>query len=781
MRQAEVKSIADQHGIAPLVPLEEVQHKRAHEITYPDYQTFLHQLCDEIDQHEEVAERRRHIKHLTCENFYQDRPLGSFNFRGEFEPLQYEAGDPYYVSSFFPYFIRTIVKEVTRSNARVRISPILDTVRRRAAARLYQAQIKQIQRRNWLASEREREAKQLVIRGNSFRRIRSANDYNNVQLLPVTKLIEKPLGRDTYGCTNPDCADIGMSEEAQNNQCPQCGAAVLHKPAPTVPVEDITAWDAQPAKVVDIDVVDTFALKLNIHAQSLLLSDFLRYSSLIQPSVARYFFRWASFEEGSFEDRGMRAQLEMRRSVGNWNGDGTVDTTWGNHRLVPYKEYYIEPSRYADYLFPRECEAVGGKKFAAGESALKHFPRGMKITRLGHTIVAVDDKAEKNREFVHIQWDQQNSTLWGFGVGERMIEPARATNEMMSLLWEILLREASGLTVINQNKIDREELVYRPGYVGQMRQPSAMDHPGDYIFAMPSTASRPDLVQAVEMNKSNFTLVSGGAFSTDGALPDQKGANTATGINMLREQSLANLGPSLQQIAEADVRTVEIIGDLIQETGMLDQYCRTHPEYCELELEAASECDFRTDFEVSYEEGSWMPQLESDKRADFVAAAQFGVHDPNMPIEQREKAAKVFNQDISTDGDEDQLRDEEITLESLIKLADKAAQLKLDEDQAALQVQAEFPIRMEYKGDIRSRHLNKWLLTDPGRKANNYLRRFIMDRVNGFMVLTAQVGAQTNAIAAAAAQPAMQATAALGGKPQMPQGKSGNPPNAPKR
>jgi DNA-directed RNA polymerase subunit RPC12/RpoP len=729
---AKVRTLADQFNVSPWVPVESFR-SIASPYPFPDYPNYLNSLCDEIDRHNENEERKRHEKWLTCENFYQDRQLGSFNHRGEFEPLQYEAADPVYVCNFLSYFIDTIAKEVVRSSARIQIKPIVDTVRRRAAARLYDAQIKEIQKRNWLASEKEREAKQLLLRGNSIRRVRAINDYNDIQLIPITKLVEKPLGRDTFGCTNPECAYIGNLEEAPDQQCPQCGAKVLVKPAPKIQAEEIEKYDAKPAKTADIDVVDTFAVKINLHSRGARESDYLRYRALIEPSVARYFYKWIAAGGGEHGDSGQRAQLELQRSAGNWNGSGTVDSHTTNHDLVDYAEYYLEPSRYCDYINPRDVELAGGQIFHAEETLLQHFPRGLKITRVGGVIADVQE-AEKNREWVQVQWSQMNSTAWAWGAAERIIEPQRASNEMMSLFWEILLREAAGLTIVNQTKIDRSQMVYRPGYVGTMRQGGhvANDNPGNYIFAMPSGASRPDLMAGIESNKANFTLLTGGAFSTDGALPNQAGANTATGINTLREQSLANLAPRLAQIAEADVRTTEICCDLIKEHDLCAQYVRSHPEYHELEYDAAQECDPRTDFEISYAEGSYMPRLESERRSEFLAANAQGLYNLQLPAEYREQVAKAFNQPLFDQKGEAQVRDEEITLEKLEKLAQKAMASQVDEEQAAMEVRSAFPVRMEHDGMIRTGFLFNYLLTDVGRNANPYLRRFIYDRVNGF-------------------------------------------------
>lgn len=756
----QVRTLADQHKVSPWVPLESFRSS-ASPYMYPQYHEYLNQLCDEIDRHNEQEERRRHMKWLTCENFYQDRQMGQINsYTGEFEPLPYEQGDPLYICNFYSYFIHAILKEVVRSSARIEIKPVLDLVRRRAAARLYDAQVKEIQKRNWLASEKEREAKQLLLRGNSIRRIRCLNDYNNIQLIPVTKLIEKPLGRDTYGCKNSECANIGMAEELDNDACPECGSDVLLKPAPKVSVEEIQQYDKKPSKVIDVDVTDTFAVKLNLHSRNLQTSDYLRYSALIEPSIARYFYRWANIGGGEMGHSGQRAQLELQRSSGNWNGAGTVDSSSTNHDLYDYKEYYIEPSRYCDYVNPMDAELAGGITFKAGETLLQHFPSGLKIIRLGGLVVDVP-KGEKNREWVQVQWDQQNSTAWGWGVGERIIEPQRASNEMMSLFWEILLKEAAGLTIINQNKINRAEVVYRPGYVGQMRQPTANDNPSQYIFAMPSGGSRPDLQQGIEANKANFTLLSGGAFSTDGALPNQEGANTATGMNILREQAMSNLAPSLAQIAEADVRTVEIECDLIKEHDLGAQYVRTHPEYHELEYEAYQDSDPRTDFEITYAEGSEMPRLESERRSEFIAANAQGMNNPALPKPVREQVARVFNQPVLDAQGEAQVRDEQIALMKLETLAQKAQATQVDEEQAAQEILKAFPIRLEYDGQVRTAFLFEYLLTDPGRKANNYLRRFLYDRINQFRmadVMRAQADQQQEITANA---PAIQAQAAM--------------------
>lgn len=722
----DVKTIAEQYKVSPFVPVESFLHAPP-TYQYPQYHDYLHQLCDEIDAHNEAEEKKRHLKWLTCENFYQDRQVGRFNYRGEFEPLEYEQGDPIYICNFYSYFVRTIVKEVVRSQARIEIKPIINTVRRRAAARLYDAQIREANKRNWLASEKEREAKQLVLRGNSIRRIRCITDYNNLQLIPVTKLIEKPLGRDTYGCTNPDCAHIGMVEELEQNRCPECGGEVAVKQAPLVQMEDIEKFEAKPGRQVDIDVGDTFAYKLNLNSRNLESSDYLRYSALIEPSIARYFYRWVGVGGGQQADSGQRARLELQRSAGNWNGDGTVDSHGQNHELVDYKEYYIEPSRYCDYINPTVAELAGGRKLRVGETLLPYFPMGLKITRLAGIIVDVQ-KVEKNREFVQVQWDQMNSTAWAWGAAERIIEPQRASNEMMSLFWEILLREAAGLTIVNQSKIDRSQIIYRPGEVGTMRQPTANDNPGNYIFAMPSGGSRPDLLQGIETNKANFTLLTGGAFSTDGALPQQDGANTAFGMNLLREQALANLAPSLAQIAEADVRTTEIQCDLIKEHDLGTQYVRTHPEYHELEYDAYQESDPRADFEITYVAGTEMPRLESERRAEWMAANQQGMNNPMLPPEIREQVARVFNQPPLDEKSEAQVRDEEITLMKLESLAQKAAAGQVDEEAAAMEILRNFPVRLEYNGQVRTNFLFSYLLTDPGRKANNYLRRWIYDR-----------------------------------------------------
>lgn len=781
----QVQSVASQYNIGQHVPKESFLSPPIPKIHKP-WGEFLHSLLNQIDDEDRIEDSLRHRKWLTMLRFYQGRQAGFINMAGQWQDIMRQPGDPIYISNIFQFYVNEIIKECVRSNAVIDVKAVGDRYEMQAGAKVFSALVKEIQRQTWLKSEKQREAKFAVLCGNAFRRSFVTDNHDLTQSVPIIDYVKKTIGEGIYTCMNGECSMMGPeSELGEGGTCQYCGTpGALVRSAPEIEVPITVGHEDIPMRRIDTMVISPFAQKMDMHSRGISTSSYVRSSSLVLLEALQHYYPWATFGNGT-PNEAMAYMREMERSPGNWDGSGQTSpaSLAQDGSLVQQDEYWLEPERYCFYEFPEDTEMANGEIVKAGTKALELYQRGMRITRAGRVILDIRPE-RKNSVWDHWTWDLQPETAYGLGV-EHAIEGQRDRNEFMSLMKEAMLAHTAKSAIVNQLKIKRSSLLNKPGHIAVMNNPSPQDNPANFIHHPQPHTVGPDLVRALEEQKGDFSLLTGGTFTLSSPQSDIK-TETYGGLAIIRDAAMASLGPRLELKAECDVFTCRKWCEFIsQDPWLAESYYTRISDYSEIELESFRLIKPGVDLEVKYRENSWMPRSELELRNDVIEPLTVGnlpggLFNPMVPEHIRKLGLERFNLPLEANEAEIDERYQRIEIHDLLMIAQAALGQGLNEQQAILLARKNVPVKIIVDNhDAHVAHIIKFLRTDKGRKAHPMVQLLLMDHIQQHfqakvLATQQQQMMEMEANAPAAAMNAMQSGAGQkqlgGGQP-----KGGNP------
>ncbi len=653
----EVNSVAEQAGIGRFVPNESA-HRRSVFEPHQNWDTFLSTLTDKVDRADTQANIARHRKWLTVMRFFIGEQLGFVNDAGAWQTITRNPGDPIYVVNLLQYFVNALLKDYVRSQAILDVTARGGRMDMRLASRPAAEMLKIIQQDQITPTSIERDGKFAILLGNTFRYTICTAATGKYRKEPVTEKVRIQLMGSSAVCL--DCGSVSEMTEMPNGvedgqdvgpqKCPECGsdATELVQGAET-DITKIKGFENKQTPDVQTSIVDPFEMKLPISAENEVLAAWIRRERFVDHSKLRTAFPWAEITETSAWHTGetpLLAQAQIQQSPGNVGGHVTAyNTTPTQQELRRFRQYWYRPEEYAHYIFAQAETLANGEVIQAGTRAIDLFPNGLYIAQCGQTKleVAPEDKADV---WTHNRWEVVPDAIWGYGI-DHVIQGQEMQNEVFSLVYEHIMHNTTPPTIIDPTFLKRSDWSNKPGMVAVLKQAAPQGGIGSAVWQPQGRPVGGDTFGFLEMLKGDMQLLAGGAFSTASGLPDVH-TNTLGGMQIQRDQALAQHVSKLNRKAEADVKTGKQQLRVVKKHNLAQYYFPRLSDFSEYELQMFEQCDIDVDLEIKARPQSWIPRSVLEQRGDLEAALimgglPLGIFNPQIPRSIKRLGLELLN------------------------------------------------------------------------------------------------------------------------------------------
>lgn len=685
----EVNNVAEsQYGMGRFIPKSALNRSMPRE--GDDWETFLNTLANDVDRADTHANMARHRKWLTMMRFFMGEQLGYVNDAGAWQTINRNPGDPLYVVNFLQYFVNALLKDYARSQATLDVMARGNKLNLRLAARPGSAMLKMIQQDQITPTAVERDGKFVILFGNTFRYTICSQGQGKYRKEPVLEKVRIQLMGSSAICL--DCGaitEIDLPEQMNTGQmvgeqpCSECGSEITEiVQGAETDITRIKGFESRLTPDVSTTIVDPLEIKLPLSADDERIADWLKRERFVDWSKLRSAYPWAEVDEGNTVSSGevpLQAQAQIQQSPGNIGGQVTSFVQSPSQTdLRRFSQYWFRPEKYAHFIFKTDTEMANGEIIPAGTRAVDYFPNGLYQARNGSTLLEVADE-NKASVWTMNRWEVVPNAIWGQGI-DHVIQAQEINNEVFSLVYEHLMHNTTPPTILDPNFLRKEDWSNKPGFVAVLRRGAPTGGVGQ-AFAQPQARQvGSDTFGFLEMLKGDMQLLSGGAFSTASGLPDVH-TDTLGGMQIQREQALAQHLGKLNRKAEADVRTAIQQLRLVKKHNLAQFYYPRLSDFSEYELKLFEECDIDVDLEIRYREGSQYPKSALEQQASLEAALAMGglpmgIYNPEFPRHIRQLALQIFNLPTESEAIGP---DERNTLLNIVHLLELAETTEMDE------------------------------------------------------------------------------------------------------
>lgn len=753
---------------------------------------FLKQLIDEIDTEDREDELKRFKKWSKNRAFYRGNQRGFWDTRKrtwvniDVDSLSPSEASVLVVNNQFRPQVKTLAKEFSRSQVRVRATPISDSQSAILTARFSDNLVKYYQHKLMPESIRQLEAKFLFLCGNSFR----YTYYDKEMKSPKVRV--KKAGNVTLpSYESGHCTKCG--EETMEDVCPKCGGAVQKIEVAGEQRQAIVGHDMIKSGDFKTEVVDPVEIKVwsGAMAGHLDTTPYLRRKRIVKPEFIKTHYPFYTINtKGSFTES----------AVNQWQFFDTSNTAeqTNNHRgLVEYDEFWVDTARYAHAKLLEEFKYKvkrGGKwvekTMPAGTPIKQEFPDGMYFARVGDDILCMYNE-NKSKKWEHIPYDINIDGFWADGMEDAVMNQ-QIVNEYTSLSVENVLYNASPKLIINPELINPVTVTGRPKDMILMSNNARADkEPKQAVHQLSGMNLTQEVMLGIESSKRDMREQTGALVAFNGQ--GDATLTTATAMSIARDSALALVSTTLAIRAEKDQSWLWQILKLVQEYWYDEKYKFLLGKYNEQEAKAFKDSDIENEINLSIEGNSWMPTTNHEKLQNLGAyltafGLPLGFLNPEVPDVVREYATLLY--DIPFDFDElapdrriAQKRldaGKEIARIQIPKAIQIASEIGKQQTPEAMQqgtdlLQGTAKIISDTMGveeDIDDHAVfmevyTKWLKTDEGQNAHPILRSAVKMTIADhkmWMEINTGLDATANAIT----DPAMMGGGAAG-QPQPPQ------------
>jgi len=688
----DVTGVAEQAGIGRFIPNESAI-RRSDMQPVKDWNGLLLELTGKVDRADPQANIARHRKWLTNMRFFMGEQLGYVNEAGAWQTITRNPGDPIYVINILQYLVNALLKDYVRSQAILDVTARGGRLDMRLAARPAAEMLKIIQKDQVGATSIERDGKFAIIYGNTFRYTVCTANTGKYRKEPVTEKVRIQLSGSSAICL--ECGQVSEmttmpdqqptdGQDVGTQKCPQCGsdATEIVQGAET-DVSKIKGFEERQTPDVQTSIVDPFEIKLPITAENEILASWLRRERYVDLTKLQTAFPWAQMVESMALNTGetpLLAQQMIQQSPGNVGGFVTAyNTAPAQQDLRRFRQYWFRPEEYAHFIWSTDEVLANGETIPAGTRAIELFPSGLYVAMCGSTVleVAPENKADV---WTHSRWEVVPDAIWGLGI-DNAIQGQEMQNEVFSLIYEHIMHNTTPPVVLDPNFLDRARWSNKPGMVAVLKRGAPMGGVGAAFAVAPGRPVGSDTFGFLEMLKGDMQLLAGGAFSTASGLPDVH-TNTLGGMQIQRDQALAQHVSKLNRKAEADLKTGIQQLRIVKKHNLAQYYFPRLSDFSEYELQMFDKCDIDIDLEIKSRPQSWIPRSVLEQRSDLEAAlvmggVPFGIFNPQVPRVVRQMGLELLGLPSVT---EQMGADERNTLLNIVHLMEFAQTGSIGED-----------------------------------------------------------------------------------------------------
>lgn len=712
-----------------------------------DLEDFVKKLFDDIEHENEWEEQKRHRKWAKNRAFYRGNQRGFWdNNKKTWVTVDLDSLSPMeqsilVVNNMFRPQVKTLCKEFSRSQTRIRALPMSDSQTSVGAARFADSLIKYYQHKLMPESLRQLEAKYLLLCGNSFRYTYYSKEKKGAKVrvpkIGNTKL--EPFMKSV-------CTECGM-EFKDKEICPHCGGIMERTEVEAKDVVGILGYELQNSGDIHTEVVDPVEIKVWAGAQSLSDSPYLRRKRLVRKEFIKEIFPfYKPRTSGGLSDGG--------KVLYQFYDTANEKTSEVNINLHEYDQLWVDKNFYLFKKLRKEIKLLNGDTLEVGTRLADVFPEGMYVCKVDQDVLGYSNEA-KSKCWVHIPYDNNVDGFWADGL-EDAIQSQQVINEYNSMAIENVLYNASPKLVINPKLINPATVTGRPKDMLLMNENARSDMRPEESFAQISgMALTQEVGIGIEQMKRDMREQTGALVAFNGQGDSE--ITTATGMSIARDSALALVSTSLAIKAEKDLEWNEQILRYVQEYWYEQKYRYLLGKYNESEANAFKQCTVDEELQLSVESGSWLPLTNFEKLQNLGAyltafGLPLGFLNPNVPPIVREYASQLYNIPFEFN---DIAPDIRIAQKRLTKAKEAFAELKIlmmdarnDGELAILEraMVVTLADTMGVEEDLDNHQIfieeyTKWLKTDEGQNADSIIRNAVKEAIkdhSGFMQLAQQ-------------------------------------------
>jgi hypothetical protein len=466
------------------------------------------------------------------------------------------------------------------------------------------------------------------------------------------------------------CGAAGREEQALSGGCPKCGAAPEIVGGFDEQVEVRAGYEEINCAGLVSEIVDPAECKYDLSARGgFENSDYFRRVRRTKryrvENMYPAYAGGAAVENSREEFPTLENQQRLERAAGTGGYDGgdrgSVAST--EDEIVFFKEYWLLPDYYRNYRAP-VSETVGGVTLEADEGYIDKFPDGMCVVMCGDDILEICGES-KNSRWTGGVYKIDPTSSDGKGL-EDLIDIQEMQNEVVSLIFEHLMRNASPPTIIDEQLINGDDFTGDPGTIAYTRKGFTRQRPiSDFIYQMFGKQLGSDVFSFFEGTQAGMKSSAQVWDSMSGG-PVQ-GTDTFQGLALLRETSTSTLLPALAIKAWVKTQWAYQVLELVQKFWSKSQFLQLDKDWGESGYEWFMQCNVRRDLKISYKDGSHIPRTSLEKLSNILAFMEKGGGDPNIPIKLKVMLARALGVDYEVETFSNDLRIAKLRLEKMKK------------------------------------------------------------------------------------------------------------------
>lgn len=608
---------------------------------------FVAQIFSEVETENYEDRMKRYKKWAKNRAFYRGNQRGVWDASKrawvtvDIDTLTPSEQSMLVTNNQFRPQVKTLAKEFSRSQTRIRSNAQSDSQRAVLASRFADNLIKYYQPRLLPETQRQLRAKFLMLCGNVFHCTKFSRNKKSAN---VQVQVNKRAMLPAY--TSSVCSECGYEPEEEVKKCPECGGIVETtnveaKEADGVAYETINAGDP------DIEVVDPAEVEVWSGAKNLALSPYLRRRRIVKEAFIKAEMPWYKIQnEGTLSESG---QMQMQF----FDTANSSEDNQKNIKRYEYEELWIDLSMYVNKKLekPVEFKRKKGNKWQTitlpvGTVLKDEFPDGMYALRIGGAAPVCYYNEDKDTCWKHTAYDINIDSIWGDGLEDAVMNQ-QIINEYTSLSVENVLYNASPKLVINPELINPVTVTNRPKDMLVLSNNARLDTDPKNAFAqVQGMQLTQEVLTGIDTMKRDMREQTGALVAFNGQ--GDPTLTTATAMSIARDSALALVSTPLSILAETDQELFKEVLRIVKKHWYDKKYSFLLGKYNEEEAKAFKECNIDEELNIFVESNSWMPQTNYERLQNLGAyLTAFGIPmgflNPQIPEPVRTYASQLYN------------------------------------------------------------------------------------------------------------------------------------------
>lgn len=713
---------------------------------------FVKEMFRDVDMENKHEEAKRHRKWAKNRAFYRGNQRGFWdNNKKTWVTIDLDQLSPMeqsilVINNMFRPQVKTLCKEFSRSQTRIRAIPMSDSQPSILASRFSDALIKYYQHKLFPESLRQIEAKFLLLCGNSFRYTYYDKEKKGAKV-SVPRVGPQMLDRFVKNV----CIECGMEGPENEEKCGHCGGLMEKTELEGKEIMGLQGYETKNSGELHLEIVDPVEIKVWAGAQNLEQSPYLRRKRLVRKEYIKQIFPfYKPRPTGKLSDTG-QTLYQFYDTSNERNTD--TDT-----KLHEYDQLWLDKDFYSFKKLKEAITLIDGTVIPEDTILSDIFPDGLYICKVDDDILGYANES-KHKCWVHVPYDNNVDGFWADGL-EDAVQCQQVINEYNSMAVENVLYNASPKLIINPKLINPATVTGRPKDMLLMNDNARSDSKPEESFAQISgMALTQEVMMGMEQAKRDMREQTGALLGFNGQGDTE--ITTATGMSIARDSALALVSTSLALKAEKDLEWNWQILKYVQEYWYDQKYKFLLGKYNESEADAFRDCSMEEEIQLNVESGSWLPLTNFEKLQNLGAyLTAFGIPlgflNPQVPPVVRDYASQLYNIPFEFNEIAPDIRIAQKRLtkakEAFEKMSEMQIDIKTDGEQKffrrAVAVAIADIMGVEEDLDVHEIFIGeytKWLKSDEGQTANPALRDAVKQAIQdhaGFVQLAQQQQAQ---------------------------------------